>query len=95
MLPPAATCEGCVFERGASATATIATPATVQAFLYNSRSADMPLGELRWGLLANSALPGDPRLVGQAVALLDGAASVLLPGTPNPVPQLLFGTAFR
>ncbi len=90
-------CEGCTFRRGASTTATITAAFSFgnpqDGTLLNSTS-DMPLGTLPNGLLLNSSLGADPSLDQQGVLLRGGAATTFLPGTPNPVPQLLWGSAF-
>jgi len=92
-------CEGCTFARGTSRTAhivaepTAATP-YVTAYLYNSRSTDMPVGPLTDGLLINDGFAQDPTLSQRAVVVRDRVARTLLSGASNPVPQLLFGKAF-
>ncbi len=94
----AVVCEGCTFRRGASTTATITAAFSFgnpqAATLLNSTSVDMPLGTLPNGLLLNSSLGADPSLNQQGVLLTGGVATTFLPGTPNPLPQLLFGSAF-
>ncbi|HZS89463.1 MAG TPA: hypothetical protein VFE42_18480 [Chloroflexota bacterium] len=91
-------CEGCTFRRGASTRATITAAFSFgnsQAGTLLNSTSDMPLGALPNGLLLNSSLGADPSLNQQGVLLRGGAATTFLPGTPNPVPQFLFGSAFR
>jgi hypothetical protein len=102
-------CEGCVFQRGGSTTATILPTASSYGTadydtFSNSKSIDMPMGVWQAGLALNSAFL-EPQYNQQGVLVLptyNGTTSqktgvsvtTLLPGTPNPVPQVLWGVAF-
>lgn len=91
MLPSEITCEGCVFDRGTSTTATvIRASGTNKNFFYNTRST-MPMGGLTSGVLINSSFP-ESQYNQQGVSVINGTATTFLSGVPNPKPQLLFGS---
>ena len=93
MLGYGSTCEGCTFELDGSTSATVLSPGT-RAFFYNSTSRNMPLGGLTEGLSINSAWPLDASINQKAVVVTSSGVTVLVPGLPAPVPQLLFGNAW-
>lgn len=88
----AAQCEGCIFEMGSSTNAHLASGGKL--FLYNTRSADMPVGSVDSGLFLNNALTRNPSLSQPGVFVKAGTPYTFLPGNSNPVPQLLYGVAF-
>ena len=90
MLGYGTTCEGCTFELSGSTSATVVS-AGARAFFYNSASVDMPMGSLAEGFSVNSAWPRDATMNQKAILLTPTGATTLVPGTPTPAPQLLFG----
>ena len=93
MVSSNANIEGGVFDRGASTTATI-LPAGARGFFYNSRTVNMPVGEVSGGMFVNNSFALNATLSQPAVIVNGGKASTLLEGTSDPVPQLLFGKTF-
>jgi hypothetical protein len=52
----------------------------------------LPAGAGANGMLINSTLGMDASLNQQVIAIQNGAVTTLLPGTPTPAAQLLFGS---
>ncbi len=91
MLPSDVTCEGCVFNRGNSTTATVLkTTGNNKNFFYNTRST-MPIGNINSGILINSSFL-ENQFNQQGVSVINGNATTFLAGVSNPKPQLLFGS---
>lgn len=90
MLPWGSNVEGSTFEMGGSTRSTIVQN-SARAFLTNCRSLDMPIGVFHSGMLMNSVFGANPNLSQQVVMVNNTQPFTLVPGAPNPVPQLLFG----
>ncbi len=88
--------EGCQFAQNGSTKATILAGKNRRISFYDCKSTDVPLGPLAGtsGIFVNSALP-DTSLSQQVVLLKDGSARTLVPGKPDPRPQLLFGSRLQ
>lgn len=92
MLSTDISCEGCTFSRAGSTTATILPAGGSQKnFFYNSKSTDMPMGGLRSSILTNSLFV-ENQYNQLGVKVSNGSASTFISGTPNPKPQILFGS---
>lgn len=87
LLPSRSCAEGCVFEPGASTTAVIVKDPSQNHF-YNC-TARMPAGQLKDALLLNNEFAGQADLSQVAAYVRGGALSVLVPGVPQPGPQIL------
>jgi len=86
-LPSQSCAEGCVFTPGTSTRAVIVKK-PVRNLFYNCR-AEMPTGPLNDALLLNNQFADRPDLSQVAVDVQGGKPSVLVPGTPQPGPQIL------
>jgi hypothetical protein len=93
LLPARSVAEGCTFAQSGGA-ATMLSEGAVENHFANCHSEDMPIGPIRNAALLNSLFGKDPGLHGQEVLVHDGKASIFLPGTPEPKPQLLRGNRF-
>ena len=92
LLPSQSCAEGCVFESGSLTGAVIVKKPAPNRFsqnhFYNCR-AKMPIGHLDNGLLLNNLFANNPDLSQVASYVFGGKVSVLVPGMPQPGPQLL------
>jgi hypothetical protein len=88
--------EGCTFDQDGSTQATILAGNNRRISFYDCQSTDVPIGPLDGtnGIVVNSALH-EADLSQQIVLLKDGTAHPLVTGTPDPRPQLLFGSLFQ
>ncbi len=86
--------EGCSFDRTVSTTAKILNGSNSRVFLSNCSTTNMPIGlpATANGMLINTRLGADSTLNQQMISLKNGTVYTLLPGTPNPGAQLLFGS---
>lgn len=87
LLPSRSCTEGCVFEPGTSVGAVIVKDPSQNHF-YNC-TARVPTGQLKDALLLNNEFAGQADLSQVAAYVRGGSLSVLVPGVPQPGPQIL------
>jgi hypothetical protein len=101
------TAEGCTFERAAGSSAvmhagkptwiTLEHPDNRRNYdnrnvFYNNCTVNVPVGDLRNGVLFNSSFSNDKALNAKGVVVVAGVATTFLPGASDPSPRLLRGS---